>query len=282
MAKHAINDTTKTYAGLDVSLKETAICIVDEDGTIIIERMIPTEPELIEKFLANMHGIESGPAAARLWREFGHRGLPVVCLDSRHAHRVLSMKRNKNDRNDARGLADSIRIGWYREARVRSVNAQFIRSILLSQQQLLRSRRSLENQIRGNLKALGVITTSIKGRGFMPRVIAVRADQDWPGPTLDPLLPAHTFITEQLKIISATVLETAKQVQDVRRLMTVPGIGPMTALAFKAAIDDPNRFSSSEKVGPYLGLTAKQYQSGDTEWVGGTGKSNDLLLRSYL
>jgi transposase len=192
------------------------------------------------------------------------------------------MKRNKNDRNDARGLAELVRMGWYREARVRSIDAQFVRSLLLSRQQLLQSRRAIENQIRGALKTLGVMTGSTKGRAFMPRVVELRAENEWLGPMLDPLLAARASIAEQLKIVSANVLDTAREDADVRRMMTVPGIGAMTALAFKAAIDDPKRFSSSTKVGPYLGLTPRQYQSGESEWIGGIGKANDPLLRSYL
>jgi len=288
MRKSATSTADKTYAGLDVSLKETAVCIVDDSGKIIFEGLVPTDPQVIAKCLAKhahgleRFGLESGSASAWLWREFRQLGLPIICLDSRHAHRVLSMKRNKNDRNDARGLADLVRMGWYREARVRSIDAQFVRSLLLSRQQLLQSRRSIENQTRGALKTLGVITSSTKGRGFMPRVIEIRADNDWLGPVLDPLLGAHASIAKQLKIVSASVLDAARADADVRRMMTVPGIGAMTALAFKAAVDDPKRFSSSTKVGPYLGLTPRQHQSGESEWFGGIGKTNDPLLRSYL
>ena len=288
MTKSKVNKTTKTYAGLDVSLKETAICIVNDNGKIVFEQMVPTDPQAITKCLRKhgprleRFGLESGATSAWLWREFRQLGLPVICLDSRHAHRALSMKRNKNDRNDARGLADLVRIGWYREARVRSIDAQFVRSMLLSRQQLLRSRRSIENQIRGALKTLGVMTGPTKGRGFMPRVVELRADNDWLGPVLDPLIAAHASIEKQVKVVSASVLNAAREDADVRRMMTVPGIGAMTALAFKAAIDDPKRFTSSTKVGPYLGLTPRQYQSGESEWIGSIGKTNDPLLRSYL
>jgi len=288
MAKSATGITGPTYAGLDVSLKETAVCIVDDAGNIVFERMVPTDPGLLASCLAKhapgleRFGIESGATSAWLWREFRALGLPVVCLDSRHAHRVLSMKRNKNDRNDARGLADLVRMGWYREARVRSLDAQYIRSMLLSRQQLLQSRRAVENQMRGALKTLGVMTGPTKGRGFMPRVVALRADNDWLGPVLDPLIAARAAIAKQLRMVSESVLVAAREDADVRRMMTVPGIGPLTALAFKAAIDDPKRFTSSTKVGPYLGLTSRQYQSGESEWIGGIGKTNDPLLRAYL
>lgn len=288
MTHKASNAGLKTYAGLDVSLKETAVCIVEDTGKIVFEGMVPTDPQVIAKCLAKhapgleRFGLESGSTSAWLWREFRQLGLPVICLDSRHAHRVLSMKRNKNDRNDARGLADLLRIGWYREARVRSIDAQFVRSMLLSRQQLLQSRRAIENQIRGALKMLGVMTASTKGRGFMSRVAELRVDNEWLGPVVDPLLAAHASIAKQLTTVSVSVLNTAREDADVRRMMTVPGIGPMTALAFKAAIDDPKRFTSSANVGPYLGLTLRHYQSGESEWIGGIGKTNDPLLRAYL
>jgi transposase len=280
--------TTATYAGLDVSLKETAICIIDETGKVLFEGKVATDPQFIAQCLAKRApglgrvGLESGSTSAWLWRELHQLGLPVICLDSRHAHRVLSMKRNKNDRNDARGLAEFVRMGWYREARVRSIDAQYIRALLQSRQQLLQARRNIENQMRGTLKALGVMTGPSKGRGFVPRVVELRAENTWLASLLDPMLAIHSSLANQLKTITQSALEVAREDADVRRMMTVPSIGSITALAFKAALDDPKRFSSSSKVGPYLGLTPRQYQSGDSEWIGGIGQTNDPLLRSYL
>jgi transposase len=280
--------TTATYAGLDVSLKETAICIIDETGKVLFEGKVATDPQFIAQCLAKRApelgrvGLESGSTSAWLWRELHQLGLPVICLDSRHAHRVLSMKRNKNDRNDARGLAELVRMGWYREARVRSIDAQYIRALLQSRQQLLQARRNIENQMRGTLKALGVMTGPSKGRGFVPRVVELRAENTWLASLLDPMLAIHSSLANQLKTITQSALEVAREDADVRRMMTVPGVGSITALAFKAALDDPKRFSSSSKVGPYLGLTPRQYQSGDSEWIGGIGQTNDPLLRSYL
>src|SRR5262245_60920062 len=154
MTKSVASKPTQTYAGLDVSLKETAVCVVDDAGRIVFESMVPTDPQIIAKYLSKhaprleRFGLESGSTSAWLWREFRAMGLPVICLDSRHAHRVLSMKRNKNDRNDARGLADLVRMGWYREARVRSLDAQLVRSMLLSRQQLLQAPQHREPDAR--------------------------------------------------------------------------------------------------------------------------------------
>jgi transposase len=169
-------------------------------------------------------------------------------------------------------------MGWYREARVRSIDAQYIRALLQSRQQLLQARRNIENQMRGTLKALGVMTGPSKGRGFVPRVVELRAENTWLASLLDPMLAIHASLANQLKTITQSALEVAREDADVRRMMTVRGIGSITALAFKAALDDPKRFSSSSKVGPYLGLTPRQYQSGDSEWIGGIGQTNDPLL----
>lgn len=288
MTRPAKTIPEKTYAGLDVSLKETAICIVDQDGAVLFEGKVATDPAAIAGCLAKRAtelkrvAIESGMSSAWLWRNLRQLGVPVVCLDSRHAHRTLSMRKHKTDRNDARGLADLVRVGWYREAQVRSTDAQFIQSLLQARQQLLEVRRKLENQLRGMLKALGVMMTSSAGRSFMSRVAEIHRDQPWLEPILGPLLTAQATLAVQLKIITRSIVVAAREDADVRRMMSIPGVGAMTALAFKAAIDDPRRFSSSANVGPYLGLTPRIYQSGDSYWVGGIGETNSPLLRAYL
>jgi transposase len=288
MTKAAKSMPLKTYAGLDVSLRETAICVVDHDGKVLFESKMATDPEVIAKWLSKhvsdlqRAGIESGMSSAWLWRALKRLGIPVICLDSRHAHRTLSMRKNKTDRNDARGLAELVRVGWFRQANVRSLDAQFIHSLLLARQQLLEARRNLENQLRGLLKALGVMMTSSAGRTFISRVAEIRKDQPWLEPILGPLVTAHGALLVQFKTITRSIVTAAREDSDVRRMMSIPGVGAMTALAFKAAIDDPKRFSSSAKVGPYLGLTPRIYQSGDSYWVGGIGETNNPLLRSYL
>ena len=278
----------KSYAGLDVSLRETAVCVLNEQGSIIFEAMIATDPDLIADCLAKQApglarvGLEAGATSAWLWRGLQQRNVPAVCLDSRHAHRVLSMRTHKTDRNDARGLAELVRMGWFREARVRSRDAQFVRSMLIAREHLIRTRRQLENLIRGSLKALGVMTGPTGGKTFMARVAELRNDNDWLHPILAPLMAAHSAVRDQLKVLDRTVIDTARQDADVRRMMTVPGVGVISALAFKSAIDDPRRFRSSAQVGAYLSLTPRQYESGESAWVGGIGPANDPMLRSCL
>lgn len=279
----------QSYVGLDVSLAETAVCIVDGTGKKLFETKVPTDASMIAGAVRKHAvgqlervGMETGTTAPWLWRELQAQGLPVVCLDTRHAHRALSLRVQKTDRNDARGLAELVRLGWYREARVRSMDAQFMRALLLSRRQLMQVVRNVSNQLRGALKVFGLARTPTAGKGFRAKVQALAAEHEWARPVLDPLLAVLVATEEQLKAITTKLVRLARDDNDVRRMMTVPGIGPISALAFKAAIDDPKRFTKSQAVGPYLGLVPRVYQSGESEWTGRISKTGDELARTYL
>ncbi|MCR5873642.1 IS110 family transposase [Phenylobacterium sp. J426] len=279
----------QSYVGLDVSLAETAVCVVDGTGKKLFEAKVPTDAAMIAGAIRKHAvgqlervGMETGTTAPWLWRELQAHGLPVVCLDTRHAHRALSLRVQKTDRNDARGLAELVRLGWYREARVRSMDAQFMRALLLSRRQLMQVVRNVSNQLRGTLKVFGLARTSTAGKGFRAKVQALAAEHEWARPVLDPLLAVLVATEEQLKAITTKLVRLARDDNDVRRMMTVPGIGPISALAFKAAIDDPKRFTKSQAVGPYLGLVPRVYQSGESEWTGRISKTGDELARTYL
>lgn len=278
-----------SYVGLDVSLAETAVCILNETGKKLFETKVPTDASVIA-LVIRQHaigdiervGLETGTTAPWLWRELQSQDLPTVCLDTRHAHRALSLRVQKTDRNDARGLAELVRLGWYREARVRSIDAQFMRALLLSRRQLMQILRNVCNQMRSALKVFGLARTSTAGKGFRGKVEAITAENEWVRPVLDPLLAVLVSTEQQLKAITTRLVKLARDDHDVRRMMTVPGIGPISALAYKAAIDDPKRFSSSQAVGPYLGLVPRVHQSGESEWTGRISKSGDELARTYL
>lgn len=152
-----------TYVGLDVSLAETHVCVLCEDGRTVFQGAVSSEPAAIVECL-NQHvpncqrvTVETGATTPWLWRELRHRDVPVICVDARHANQALSMRRNKTDRNDAEGLAELMRIGWYKEANVRTPEAQFIRSMLSARYQMRLSRRDLLNQMRGIVKTFGLI-----------------------------------------------------------------------------------------------------------------------------
>ncbi|WMS45326.1 IS110 family transposase (plasmid) [Acuticoccus sp. MNP-M23] len=285
----AVNlDPNKCYVGLDVSLAETHICTIDGSGEVVAETCLPSDPDQIAAYLADVAphaeriGLETGATTPWLWHELKQRGLPIVCLCARHAHRVLSMRHHKTDRNDARGLAELMRVGWYREVAVRSVNAQLIRSMIAARYRLRSVRRDLLNQMRGVVKAVGLITDSTAGRTFPERVRAAIEVHPFAADVLVPLLAAHDAVVSQVAVYDRRLASMAKDDADAKRLMTIPGVGPIVALAYMATIDDPHRFKTSSAVGPYLGLAPRRYQSGEIDHGGHIGHAPCPIMRSYL
>ena len=265
----------KQYVGLDVSMEETKVCVLDGAGVVVFEGSVASRPAALAKLLnakaphAERIALETGSLSSWLWHELKAAGFPVVCLDARHAKAALSMRINKTDRNDARGLAELIRMGWYREAKVKSMESRQIRALLAARSKLVDLRRDLENQMRGLLKSLGLIIGKSGVRVLPNRITALLRD----APHLRSLIVA----TYDLQ-----VRELAKTDQTIGRLMTVPGVGPVTALAFASTVDDPQRFARATDVGAYLGLTPRRYQSGELDRNGRISKRGDRLTRSYL
>ena len=277
-----------SYVGLDVSLMETSVCVLGGDGQVRFEGKVRTRPEELIACLrrhasdAERIGLETGPTAGVLMRALLAAELPVLCLETRHAHRALSARTNKTDRNDARGLAELMRVGWYREAWVRGASAQAVRSLLLGRRLLLQTRRTLENTLRGAVKRFGLITTKTAGRGFPRRVAALVNEDPAFAAFATPLLTVLGSIVEQIRAYDRQLRAAARGHEAASRLMTIPGVGLLTALAFCSTVDDPRRFKRSEDVGPYLGLTPRVHQSGEVERTGRITKAGDGLTRSYL
>jgi transposase len=276
------------YVGLDVSLKETFVCVVDACGEFVCEKSVGTTPETIAKFIAKTApgavrvGLESGLLSTWLWHGLRALGLPVVCLDARHAASALSMRVNKTDRNDAAGLAQIVRTGWYRQVEVKSLDCHEVRAVLLARARLVASRRDLENQMRGLLKPFGLLVGKVRGKGFEGRLRELTADEAAMAEVMDALLLARRALCAQIARLDVRVQALAKAVAPCRRLMTVPGVGPITALAYVTAIDDPGRFRKGRSVGAYLGLTPRRYQSGEVDRAGRISKCGDGLVRTLL
>jgi len=276
------------YVGLDVSLKQTAICVVDQSGKIIREAMVPSDPEAIDEFLRSNAtnvvriGLESGATSTWLWTELDRMGLPVICIDARHAKAALKMQINKNDRNDAAGIARIMQTGWYREVRVKNLDSHAIKALLVSRALLVKIKRDLENQIRGLLKNLGLVIGRAKMNTFIARAKELTEDKPALVAVVEPMLKAREVIEQQISNLDRKVMRLARSDDQVRRFMTTPGVGPITALCYLATIDDPTRFSKSRNVGAYIGLTTRRYASGEIDWTGRISKCGDKLLRSYL
>ena len=192
------------YVGLDVSLKQTSICVVDREGGVICEGKVASNPEAIAAFMrervpdAVRIGLETGPTSTWLWTELHRFGLPVICIDARHAKAALSMQINKSDRHDAVGLARIMQCGWYKEVRVKSVESHTIKSLLCSRGLLMKMRCDLENQIRGLLKNAGLVIGKAGGNVFTSRAHDLIDGKPYLGAAIMPLLSARAAIRQEL------------------------------------------------------------------------------------
>jgi len=276
------------YVGLDVSLKLTAICIVDQTGKIEREGTVASNPEAIAAFV-KLHaphvarvGLETGATSTWLWTELNKMGLPIICIDARHAKAALKMQINKSDRNDAVGIARIMQCGWYKEVRIKGLDSHAIKALLVSRALLVKIKRDLENQIRGLLKNLGLVIGRAKMNVFAVRAAELIEDRPELAAAVDPLLRAREAIERQIVDLDRKVTRMARSDVQVRRFMTTPGVGAITALCFLATIDDPTRFQKSRSVGAYVGLTTRRYASGEIDWKGRISKCGDAMMRSYL
>jgi transposase len=209
-------------------------------------------------------------------------GLPVICIDARHAKAALKMQINKSDRNDAVGIARIMQCGWYKEVRVKDLDSHAVKALLVSRALLVKIKRDLENQIRGLLKNLGLVIGPAKMNTFALRAEELSEERPELAGAVTPLLNARVAIEQQIADLDRKVMKLARDNAQVQQFMTAPGIGPVTALCFLATIDDPRRFRRSRNVGAYVGLTTRRYASGEIDWTGRISKCGDKMLRSYL
>lgn len=287
------------YVGLDVSQRQTAICIVDETGKKVAEGKALSLPDDIHNWLTTKIsdptdivrvGLEAGAMTRWLCAELTKLGLPMICLEAYQAHQFLKSNRNKTDKNDARGLAQLVRMGgeFIRPVIIRTQVSQEDRMLLTLRQNLVRQRVCLENNIAGSLKAFGFIVPrgNAASKTFHARVMAALDKADERGLKLrDAVLPSldlYVSIREQIDKLTKQVEAAAKNNPVCQRLMTAPGIGPIVALSFVTAIDVPERFSNGDDIGAYFGLTPRQFQSGETDFRGNISRLGDSMTRSHL
>ena len=276
------------FVGLDVSQKMTAICVVDGAGRRVWRGQCASDPEPIERVVRRHAGddarigLETGPMTPWLVHELRGRALDVTCLDARHARAALKMQINKTDQNDAEGLAQIMRTGWYRSVHVKSFDSHRARALLGARTQLVGMTTRLSNQIRGILKTFGMLPGAICGLPFDRRVEALLADRDDVAPIVHPLLTAWRQLRAQIGAFDKAIQTLTKSNPTCRLLMSVPGIGVLSVLAYVSTVEDPTRFSRSRSVGAHLGLTPKQYQSGEIDRSGRISKYGDSLTRTLM
>jgi transposase len=276
------------YAGLDVSLEETAICVVDARGRIVKEMRVPSEPEALIAALREMGlaferiGLEACSLTAWLHDALRAAELPAVCIETRQANAAMKTMPNKTDRNDARALAQIMRTGWFRQVHVKSRPCCLWRSLLVARRTVLNEMRAIENVVRAVLREAGLKLGTPARAAFARRVRELAGDDQAVAPIVEPLLAILETMLAELARLTKQVLGLAHNEEVCRRLMTVPGVGPITALTFRATINRPERFRRSRDVGAHLGLTPARYQSGETDIQGKISRCGDELARTAL
>lgn len=277
------------YAGLDVSDKSTHLCLVDGEGAIVWRGVCATDPEVIARTLARHGGaidrvvLETGALSAFLYHGLIERDVAVICICARHARGVLAARVNKSDPHDAEGLAQLARTGWFKAVRIKQEATHLDRARLKIREQLIRSHRAMAGQLRGLLKLfglrLGQVTTPNKRAGRLAALLVQKPDL---APVLRPLVESLEALEVQIKRSTRELAARAADDPVASRLMSVPGVGPITALTFRNSIEDPAGFDRGEDVGAFAGLVPRRNQSGERDYKGRISKAGDPLLRHAL
>src|ERR1700751_1980967 len=272
------------FGGLDVSVKETSICIVDDTGRIVKEVKVASEPEALLKVLGKPAyrfkriGLEAGPLSQWLFSALAEAGLPVICVETRHMQAVLKAQINKTDRNDARGIAQMIRAGLYRPVHVKTLRSQKLR-MLLTHRKLLQSKAiAIENDLRGTLRNFGLKVGMVGKVKFESRIKELVDNLPDLALLVEPLLIVRRALREQIIILHRRLLAIVRSDEVCRRLMTTPGVGPVVALTYRATVDVPARFRKSKSVGAVFGLTC----TGEIDWSGRISRCGDEMMRVML
>jgi transposase len=276
------------FAGLDVSMAQTHVCVMNRDGAVVHEVKVPLMPADIAAALTRAPTcerivFETGRMAPMLYHGLSQLGLPIVCIESRQAYQALrSLATHKTDRNDARGLAHLARTGFFKPVHVKSLPAHALRSLIVARKKLIGQRVTLENQIRGLAVVFGVRLPRALTAAFIRQALGASEGITGLSAAVRGLVAARTAVLAAVVAIDADIRQLVRASGACRRLMTIPGVGQLTALAFTAAIDDPGRFRRSGDIGPYLGLVPRRYQSGEVDYTGSISKCGDRRMRTLL
>jgi transposase len=276
------------YVGLDVSQKDSTVCVIDGDGKRVWQGSCRSTPDAMAEVVrkkapqAIKVAMETGPLAVWHWHELKAAGVPIVCIHARHAKAALSMQINKTDANDAFGLAQIVRTGWYRPGDMKSMESHKLRLLVAARTKLVSMRTALYSQIRGLLKTFGVVLAPGKGGSFEQLVVRGVPNDRYVKLVIESLLSTWRHLTTEIKKFNREIERAARAIPACRRLMTVPGVGSLTSVSYATTVDEPRRFRRSKDLGPYLGLTPRKYQSGEVDRAGSVSKCGDRMTRSLL
>jgi transposase len=276
------------YAGIDVSLEYSSVCVVDGNGKILREAKVLSEPEALIAWFGSLGfgveriGLEAGPLSQWLYAAMNKVGLAVELLETRHVRDAFKAMPVKSDRNDARGIAQLMRLGWFRPVHCKSMEAQETRSLLTARKLVQSKLFDVKNSLRGILRGFGLKvgkTTELEFAGRIKELVAGHPHLEM---IANSLLAVHEVLQKEFKAFEKQVRTIVRSDTRARLLMSTPGVGPIVALTYASAIDDPGRFKSSKQVGAHFGLTPKKYQSGETDYTGRISKIGDSSVRSAL
>jgi transposase len=276
------------YAGIDVSLECSSVCVVDANGKIVREGKVASEPAaLIDWFgllgfdLARI-GLEAGPLSQWLYAAMKQAGLAVELLETRHVSDAFKAMPVKSDRNDARNIAQLMRLGWFRPVHCKSLSAQEIRAMLTARKLIQTKLLDVENSLRGILRGFGLKVGKTTRTSFAGRIEELVEDHPNLQEIGKALLRARGVLLAEFNGFEKRVRAMSRLHERARLLMSTPAVGPIVSLTYASAIDDPSRFTSSKRAGPLFGLTPKKYQSGETDYSGRISKLGDASVREAL
>jgi len=278
----------KYFAGLDVSMEETAMCVVDELGAIVREGVSASDPEALSGWLSGSGleleriGLEAGPLSEWLFDGLRAVGLRAICIETRRMKGASAAMAVKTDRGDARLIAQAMRVGWYRAVHVKSETSRVVRLLLGNRRRLVEQRVALDNGMRGALKPFGIKVGPVSEGRFAARVRALLSGRAELLALIEPLLAVRATLRAQIKVLHRRVLALVRASALCRQLMTVPGVGAVVALSVVSGIDDPKRFRRARAVGAHFGLTPRKYASGAVDRNGGISKAGDDAVRAAL
>jgi transposase len=278
----------KQYAGIDVSLECSSLCVVDANGKILREAKVASEPEPLIAWFRSLGieleriGLEAGPLSQWLFVAMREASLAVELLETRHVRDAFKAMPVKSDRNDARGIAQLMRLGWFRPVHCKSMDAQATRSLLAARKLIQSKLHDVENSLRGILRGFGLKvgkTTELKFAGRIEELVSGHPHLEM---IARALLAVHAVLRQEFATFEKQTRKLARSDTRTRLLMSTPAVGPIVALTYASAIDDPKRFKSSKQVGAHFGLTPKRYQSGETDYTGRISKIGDSSVRTAL
>jgi transposase len=276
------------YAGIDVSLECSSVCAVDANGKIVREAKVASEPAALIGWFRSLGfdlariGLEAGPLSQWLYAAMKQAGLAVELLETRHVSDAFKAMPVKSDRNDARNIAQLMRLGWFRPVHCKSMSAQEIRAMLTARKLIQSKLQDIENSLRGTLRGFGLKVGKMTKRSFASRISELVAGHPALETIAAAMLAVHMALLREFNGLEKRVRAMSLLDAKAKLLMSTPAVGPVISLTYASAIDDPSRFTSSKRAGPLFGLTPKKYQSGETDHSGRISKLGDASVREAL